>query len=104
MDQFGLMRRELGIPQIREFLEIENLTTDFSEIQYIDSLLSKMMFSRFLTRSVHLGEIEGHNSPENGVLQDFQQVLSLNIDDTELDLGRIVLARFLWNLVGRLFL
>ena len=30
------------------------------------------------------GGIEGHNSPENGVLQDFQQVLSLNIDDLSL--------------------
>ena len=41
-----------------------------------------------MTQSVHLGEIRGHNPPENGVLQHFQQVLSLNIGDTELDLGR----------------
>ena len=48
-----------------------------------------MMFSKFLTRSVHLGGGNGgHNSPEDGVLQDFQQVLSLNIDGTQLDLGR----------------
>ena len=30
---------ELGVPQIRESLENENLITDFSEIQYIDKLL-----------------------------------------------------------------
>ena len=47
-----------------------------------------MMFSKFLTQSVHLGGIGDHNPPENGVLQHFQQVLSLNIGDTELDLGR----------------
>ena len=46
------------------------------------------MFSKFLTQSVHLGGIGGHNPPENGVLQHFQQVLSLNIGHTELDLGR----------------
>ena len=46
------------------------------------------MFSKFLTQSVHLGGIRGHKPPENGVLQHFQQVLSLNIGDTELDLGR----------------
>ena len=46
------------------------------------------MFSKFLTQSVHLGEIRGHNPPENGVLKHFQHVLSLNIGDTELDLGR----------------
>ena len=46
-----------------------------------------MMFSKFLTQSVHLEGIRGHNPPENGVLQHFQQVL-LNISDTELDLGR----------------
>ena len=46
-----------------------------------------MMFSKFLTQSVHLGGIRGHNPPENGILH-FQQVLSLNIGDTELDLGR----------------
>ena len=34
------------------------------------------------------GRIRGHNPPENGVLQQFQQVLSLNIGDTEIDLGR----------------
>ena len=45
------------------------------------------MFSKFLTQSVHLGGIRGHNPPENEVLH-FQRVLSLNISDTELDLGR----------------
>ena len=50
------MRGELGVTQIREFLENENLTTDFSEIQYIDNLLWKMLFSKFLTQSVHLKE------------------------------------------------
>jgi len=29
------MREKLGVAQIREFLEKENLTTDFSEIQYV---------------------------------------------------------------------
>ena len=33
------MRRELGAPQIREFLENEYLITDFPEIRYIDNLL-----------------------------------------------------------------
>ena len=33
------------------------------------------------------GGMGGHNPLENGVLQNFQKVLSLNIDDTELDLG-----------------
>ena len=47
-----------------------------------------MMFFKFLTQSVHSGGIRGHNPPKNGVLQHFQQVLSLNIGDTELDLGR----------------
>ena len=38
---------------------------------------------------MHLGGgIRSHNPPENGILQHFQQVLSLNIGDTELDLGR----------------
>jgi len=46
------------------------------------------MFSKCLIQSVHLGGIRGRNPPENGVLQHFQQVLSLNIGDTELDLGR----------------
>ena len=45
------------------------------------------MFFKFLTQLVHSGGIRGHNPPKNGVLQHFQQVLSLNIDDTELDLG-----------------
>ena len=45
------------------------------------------MFSKLLTQLVHLGGIRGHNPPENGVLQHFQQVLSLNIGDTELHLG-----------------
>jgi len=31
------------------------------------------------------GGIKGHNPPEDGVLQHFQQVFSLNIDDTEID-------------------
>ena len=43
------------------------------------------MFFKFLTQSVHLGGIRGHNPPEDGVLQ---EVLSLNIGDTELDLER----------------
>jgi len=47
-----------------------------------------MIFSKCLTQSVNLGEIRGHNSPEDGVLQHSQQVLSLNIGDTELDLER----------------
>ena len=47
-----------------------------------------MMFYKFLTQSVHLGFIRGHTPPEDGVLRHFQQVLSLNIGDTELDLGR----------------
>ena len=34
------------------------------------------------------GGIRGHNPPENGVLQHFQQILLLNNGDTELDLGR----------------
>ena len=36
----------------------------------------------------HLGGIGGHDPSQNGFLQHFQQVLSLNIGDTELDLGR----------------
>ena len=37
---------------------------------------------------MHLAGIRAHNPPEDGVLQHFQQVLSLNIGDTKLDLGR----------------
>ena len=33
LDQFGPMRGELGVPQIRKFLGNEYLTTNFSEIQ-----------------------------------------------------------------------
>jgi len=33
------MRGELRDTQIQEFLENENLTTDFSEIQYVDELV-----------------------------------------------------------------
>jgi len=49
-----------------------------------------MIFFKFLTQSVNLGEggIRGYNPPEDGVLQHFQQVFSLNIGDTELNLGR----------------
>ena len=32
--------------------------------------------------------MRGHNPPKSGVLQHFQQVLSLNIGESELDLGR----------------
>ena len=47
-----------------------------------------MSFSKFLDSIGAFGGIRGHNPPENGVLQHFQQVLSLNIGDTELDLER----------------
>jgi len=39
LDEFGPMKKELGVAQIQEFLENENKATDFSEIQYGDNLL-----------------------------------------------------------------
>ena len=47
-----------------------------------------MVFSKFFTQSVRLGGIRGHKPPEGGVLQHFQQVITSNIGNTELDLGR----------------
>ena len=48
-----------------------------------------MIFTKFLTQSVHLGGIRGHNPLKGRVLQHFQEVLSLNITvPTEFDLGR----------------
>ena len=83
MDQFGLMRGKLGVTQIQEFLENENLTTIFSEIQQLDSLV--LMFSKFLIQLGYLGGIKGHNPPKNWDLQHFQEVPSLNIGDIEQD-------------------
>jgi len=47
-----------------------------------------MMFSKCSTQSVNLRGTRGHKPPEDGVLQHLQRVLSLNIDDTELNVGR----------------
>ena len=48
---------ELGVTQIREFLEDGNLAADVSEIQLVDNLLWEMMFSIFLTQLEHLGKL-----------------------------------------------
>jgi len=46
-----------------------------------------MMFSEFLTHLGHLGRgrIRDHDPSKDGVLQHFQQFLSLNIGDIEQD-------------------
>ena len=49
-----------------------------------------MMFSKFLNHLRHLegGGVRGHNPSEDGFLHNSQEVLSLNIGDTEQDTVR----------------
>jgi len=48
------------------------------------------MFTKLLTHLGHLegGGIRNHNPSKDGVLPHFQEVLSLNIGDPDLNLGR----------------